>query len=147
MIQVTLELHQNTVADLIKAASAQGMEFNKYVEMRLNADLDQVVEEETLGNVVSAEDIEDAAKAIFTEALSYPANKPYLVEKVYARLNRGEWGIQDRGARIRIGKAFKRLVDAQAAGGTQLEHGYQMKVRFLHKNAQNQAVYQTERVG
>ncbi|KFC61893.1 hypothetical protein [Massilia sp. LC238] len=147
MMQVILELHQNTVADLIKAATVQGMEFKKYVEMRLNADLDQVVEEQAPANAVSADDVEDIAQAIFTEALSYPANKQYLVEKVYGRLNRGDWSVHDRGTRIRVGKAFKRLVDAQSAGGTQLEHGYQMKVRFLHKNAQNQAVYQTERVG
>jgi len=45
-----------------------------------------------------------------------------------------------------VGKDFKRLLDAQLVCGTQLEHGYQMKVRLLKKNAQNQMVYQTERV-
>ncbi len=147
MMQISLALHENTVADLIKAASAQGLDFNKYVEMRLNADLDQIVEEDTVANPLKISDVDEVAKELFNEALNYPANKTYLVEKIYARLNKGDWSLQDRGTRIMVGKAFKRVVDAQLAGGTQLEHGYQMKVRFLHKNAQNQAVYQTERVG
>jgi hypothetical protein len=147
MITVTLSFHENTLVDLVKAATSQGLDFNKYVEMRLNADLDQAVEEEPESSASASLDVEEIAKDVFQEALHYPAEKSYLVEKIYSRLNKGEWGRFDRGVRIMIGKAFKRLVDAQLAGGTHLDHGYQMRVRFLKKTPQNQALYQTERVG
>jgi hypothetical protein len=127
---------------------SHGADLNKYVEMRLNADLDRALEVRSVKGQPHLEDsVEEIAEKIFKEALSYPVNKPYLVEKVYSRLDRGAWNMHDRGSRIMIGKAFKRLVEAQLPGGTQLEHGYQMKVRFLTKTAQNQALYQTERVG
>ena len=147
MITVTLSFHENTIADLVKAAISQGLDFNKYVEMRLNADLDQAIEKEPESSASVSLDVEEIAKDVFQEALHHPAEKPYLVEKIYGRLNKGEWSRFDRGVRIMIGKAFKRLVDVQLAGGTQLDHGYQMKVRFLKKTPQNQALYQTERVG
>lgn len=157
MITVQLTLHEQTVSDMITAASAQGLSFDDYVEWRLNVDLDATLDEARpeLGHDQSVDEI---AKMLFHAALDEPAEehsddhseeaRPYLVEELFKRHGTGAaWNLRDRGARIMIGKAFKRLVDAQLPGGYQIEDGRQMKVEPAGRTAQNQAKYRTVRVG
>lgn len=157
MIDLQLKLHERTVLDSIVAASAQGLSFSEYVEWRLNVDLDTAIEAEKAGGEID-QTVEDVAKELFRVALDQVAEESdediaikgtlYLVEELYKQLpTRNAWNRRERGNRIMIGKAFKRLVDAQLSGGTQIEDGHQVKVIFDSRTAQNQARYKTIRVG
>lgn len=159
MIAIQLNLHEQTVSDAIGAANLQGLSFNDYVEWRLNVDLDAAVEHGTQPTTVPDQSVEEVAKALFLLALDQPAMEAndeytvegrfYLVEDLYKQLEKGSaWNLRDRGNRIMIGKAFKRLVDAnnQKHGGIQIDDGRVMKVIFEKRTSQNQAVYRTHRV-
>lgn len=52
-----------------------------------------------------------------------------------------------RGNRISIGRAFKRLVDAQPPTGTEIIDGQRVMVERAGLTQQNQAVYRTVKVG
>jgi len=157
MITVQLTFHDQTVSDTITAASTQGLSFNDYVEWRLNVDLDTAIDQARPA-VQPDQTVDEIAKALYFVALDEPAEEvgddyhekaqPYLVEDLYKRRGTGTaWNLRDRGNRIMIGKAFKRLVDAQTSGGCQIEDGRQMKVELDGRTAQNQARYRTVRVG
>lgn len=156
MLTVQLILSDQTVSDAIGAANLQGLTFNDYVEWRLNVDLDAAIEQKAGQPDQSVDEI---AKALFSIALEQPARessdeyesegKPYLVEELYRQLESGSaWNLRDRGNRIMIGKAFRRLVDAknEKGGGVQIDDGRVMKVMFETRTSQNQAVYRTHRV-
>jgi hypothetical protein len=158
MITVQLVFQDHTVSDTIAAANSQGMSFNDYIEWRLNVDLDTAAEQ-ALPTAQPDESVENLVNELYRTALAEPAEddsdeehvikaKSYLVEELYKRLATGNpWNLRDRGNRIRIGKAFKRLIDAQGKRGRQLEDGGPaMQVRYLGKNSQNQAMYKTVRV-
>lgn len=148
MITVQLQLKENTVADALAAASLNGLSFDAYVEWRLNlADHPASIPLETEG---ADPDLIHVVRVLMAEALREPSDEDgpeYLVEELYRRTDLADWNTRDRGSRIRIGKAFKRLVDAQQAGGQEMGDGRQMKVIFVGKTAQNQARYRTVRAG
>lgn len=157
MIDIQLKLHEQTILDTIVAANAQGLSFNEYVEWRLNVDLDTAIEAEKPSGEVD-QTVEEVAQELFHVALDQVAEESdgdmrtkgtlYLVEELYKQRPTGTaWNLRDRGNRIMIGKAFKRLVDAQLPGGIQIEDGRQLKVKFDGRTAQNQARYKTVRVG
>lgn len=156
MITVQLTFHDQTVSDTIAAANVQGLSFNDYIEWRLNVELDAAVEARPAEN--PDQTVDEIAKALYLVAIEEPAQefdddhheegRPYLVEDLYKRLGIGNaWNLRDRGNRIMIGKAFKRLVDAQMSGGHEIADGRQMKVVLEGRTAQNQAKYRTVRVG
>ncbi len=161
MITVQLTLQAQTVSDMIAASTAHGLSFNEYIEWRLNADLDAAV---TLirPDVRPDQTAEEIAKQLYDAALGQQAEEygdehqeealPYLVEELYKQHGTGTaWNQLERGTRIMIGKAFKRMVDAQLSGGCQIEDGRQMKVvtqvQPAGHTSQHQARYKTVRVG
>lgn len=158
MITVQLTFNDDTVSDTIAAASLQGLSFNDYVEWRLNVELDAAVADQVRPALPSEQTVDEIAKALYLFALHEPAKesddnystegRPYLVEDLYKRQGTGSaWNLRDRGNRIMIGKAFKRLVDAQLPGGRQIDDGRQMRVDVDGRTAQNQTRYRTVRVG
>jgi hypothetical protein len=157
MMTMQLTLHEQTVADTIAAASAQGLSFNDYVEWRLNADLDASLEQ--IRVPTPDQSIDELARELFLFALEEPAEdtsdeetiveaRPFLVEDLYKRRGIGiVWEQRDRGNRIMLGKAFKRVIDAQAPGGREIDDGRLMKVVVHSRTAQNQTKYKTVYVG
>ena len=157
MITVQLSFHEQTIVDAITAAMAQKVSFNDYVEQLVNVDLDAAVEQAP--KVEEPEKtVNELAKALFDIALEQLAaesdidfDEPgteYVVEDLYKILRPSKiWNLQDRGNRIMLGKAFRRLVDAQHNNGCVLESGMAVKVVFEGKTAQNKAIYKTVRTG
>jgi hypothetical protein len=151
-MQIQLIFEEETVAGCLAAAKIQGMTFNEYVEWRLNVDLDAAAEQ-TQSAGPQDQPVEEIAKALYNAALNEPAEdssiddhftegRPYLVETLYKRLGAATpWNLRDRGNRIMIGKAFKRLVDTSQAIET--EEGRKVIVKYFQKTAQNQALYKT----
>lgn len=157
---IQLSLDEQTVHGTIAAAARQGLSFSEYVEWRLNVDLDTdiSVEVQKPSGGESAQSVDEIAGSLFRAALEQVAEESdednkttaalYLVEDLYKRRPTGTaWNLRDRGNRIMIGKAFKRLVDAQLPGGIEIDDGRRVKVEFDGRTAQNQARYKTVRVG
>lgn len=155
MITVHFSLSEKVVHKATGEAIAQGMSFPEYVEWRLSTVPEDSGEEQLLPVQQSAA---ETAREMFLFALDQPVHatsdegdmesNDYLVETLYKQMPFStDWGVLDRGFRIMIGKAFKREVDSQSDGGTLIdeENGYAMKVRFVGRSPQNQAIYKTER--
>lgn len=159
MITFQLSLTEKIAAQAMQDAVAHDMSFPEYVEWRLNAPMNEA------GQIVTPpalpQNAAEVAGEIFKIALMQPlrdvgtegdlASRPYLVEALYRQMAVGnEWAELDRGFRIMIGKAFRREVDAQKEHGGKViddETGLCVKVMFLRRNAQNQALYRTVRTG
>lgn len=158
MITVQLAFHDETVSDTIAAANAQGLSFNDYVEWRLNVDLDAAADQVRPAVQPPTQTVDELAKALYNFALEEQAEESdedyrvegrlYLVEDLYKRLGTGcAWNLRDRGNRIMIGKAFKRIVDKQGKNGVMIEEERRaVKVVFIGRTAQNQAQYRTVRM-
>ena len=154
MITVQLTLDDQTVSDTIAAATKAGFSFNEYVEWRLNVELDAAIDQAQPAEQLS-QNVEKIARELLDFASTQQAQddgdcgeyiveaKPYLVEDLYKRRKSGTaWNLLDRGHRIMIGKAFKRLVDKEYVHDVE-----SIQVRIVRDGltAQNQTRYKTVR--
>lgn len=152
MITIQICLQDQTIARAIAEAGKQGLSLDDYIDMRLGSDDGSALGDATVPTALDT--IEELARKLFDAALERPLegdesekSDKYLVEELYKQLDLSEWDTRSVGNRIRLGKAFKRLVLLQLEGGTQLEDGIQVKVEPCGKTVQNQALYRTVRVG
>jgi hypothetical protein len=142
MITLQVSLPDELVTNAIAAAMQQRLSLDAYIGQCLGG-------AEPIAPVAgSADPMQELAEKLFEAALEVPLEaKPYRLEELHKRLALGHWSDNSTGDRVRLGKAFKRLVDAQPSGGTQLEDGIQVKVTHIGETARHQTIYVTVRVG
>lgn len=144
MITIQLSLPDQTLASAIAAAIGHGVSLDDYIDMKLNA----------VGSLSESAPADEGtgivllAKALFDAAIDSPeGGQPFLIEDVYKGLDLSPWEQRSVGARIRLGKAFMRLVRAQLEGGTLRGDNIQVRIDAEGKTAQNQQLYRLKRVG
>lgn len=150
MITIQLSLPDQTLANAISAAIGHGLSLDDYIDMKLNAvgSASESAPTPTPTPTDEVTGIVQLAKALFDAAIDYPADsQPFLIEDVYKRLDLSPWEQRSAGVRIRLGKAFMRLVRAQSEGGTLRDDDFQVRIDADGKTAQNQQLYRLKRVG
>jgi hypothetical protein len=148
MITIQLSLRNQTLGNAIAGASKHGLSLEDYIDMKLNAD--GFIQESAPAPAPGSDGggIEQLAKTLFEAAIDYPeGGQLFLIEDVYKQLDLSPWEEQGVGARIRLGKAFMRLVKLQLEGGTLRDDNIQVRIDAEGKTAQNQQLYRLNRVG
>ncbi len=146
MITIQLSLPDQSLANAISAALGHGLSLDDYIDMKLNTVGPAPESAPTPTDEVTG--IVQLSKALFDAAIDFPADsQPFLIEDVYKRLDLSPWEQRSAGVRIRLGKAFMRLVRAQSEGGTLRDDDIQVRIDADGKTAQNQQLYRLKRVG
>lgn len=144
MITVQITLHEQTVTNTIAAAAQQGLTFDEYIDQRLASDAaSPAVYEEG-----SMDPVDTLAESLFSAATRRkPDGEMYLVEDLYKDLNLDTlWESRSPGNRIKLGKAFKRVVEKHLTKPA-ASRPDNTKVRVKahdKKTSQNQQLYFTE---
>ncbi|WP_172152067.1 hypothetical protein [Pseudomonas tumuqii] len=145
MITLQINLPDQTLANAIAAATKHGLSLDDYIDMQLSSG--DFIPEATPA-APGHEPIEGLAQSLFDSAIELPEDGlPFLVEEIYKQLDLSPWEARSAGTRIRLGKAFMRLVKAQPEGGRVREDKIQVRIDSVGKTAQNQQLYRTVRVG
>lgn len=145
MINVQIRLPGQTLINAITAASKHGMSLDEYIDMQLT-DAESVIEFPP--NTAASDPVDELARTLFRAAIERPEDgPPFLVEELYKQLPLSPWEDRSVGTRIRLGKAFMRLVKAQPEGGRLREDDLQVRIIIGEKTAQNQQTYRVERSG
>lgn len=145
MITIQIRLPDATLANAIDAASKRAMSLDDYINMTLQAD--HTMSDGASHAVDSDETIEQLARILFREAIDLPEGGPlFLIEDVYKQLDLSPWEDRIVGTRIKLGKAFMRLVKQQADGGTVRNGDVRVRIDPAGKTAQNQQQYRLVRV-
>jgi len=144
VITIQINLQERTIANLIAIATQQGLSFEEYIEQRLSSD-----QSCTAGHdAVSTDPVDALAKTLFDAAAHQaPSTKKYLVEDLYKGLKFDvEWESRSPGNRIKLGKAFKRVVEEHLHKPAILgPDGTKVRIKAHDKKtAQNQQLYFTE---
>lgn len=141
MVTLTISLSDAVVCSALARAAELKMPFERYVENRLETE-DEPAEEDDPNTPMGL------AKRLFNLALDRPVDGPeYRLEDLYASTGATDWREFGAGFRVRLGIAFKRRVQIQYDGGTQLEDGTQVKVVASGKSKRDQAKYRTIQSG
>ncbi|KWU48849.1 DUF1413 domain-containing protein [Pseudomonas sp. SIMBA_059] len=144
MINIQISLPDQTLLKAIAAASKRGLSLDEYIDMQLSGDDSPP---ESSPNIASPDPVEDLARTLFLAAIERPEGAPpFLVEELYKQLDLSPWEARSTGTRIRLGKAFMRLVKAQPEGG-RLRDDAQVRISIGEKTAQNQQTYRLTRAG
>lgn len=144
MITIQVSLQDQTVAAVIAAATQQGLSFDEYIDQRLGS-----AEATTMAYDFGSTDPVDAlAETLFDAATRQDPNRQmFLVEDLYKELNLDvEWESRSPGNRIKLGKAFKRVVEKHLREPA-VPRPDGAKVRVIahdKKTSQNQQLYFTE---
>lgn len=146
MITIQVRLPDETLAGAIEAASKHSLSLDDYIDLRLRA-VDSIPTAAS-ASTDDVDSVEQLARSLFRAVIDYPEDgHPFLIEDVYKQLDLSPWEERGVGTRIRLGKAFMRLVKAQYEGGTMRDDGIQVRVDVAGKTAQNQQLYRLVRVG
>jgi len=144
MITIQVTLQDQTVANAISAAAQQGLSFDEYVDQRLASDEANVAEYD----VASVDPVDALAETLFDAATrKEPNGHKYLVEDLYKSLDLDvAWESRSPGNRIKLGKAFKRVVEKNLkAPAVSLPDGTRVRIKAHDKKTpQNQQPYFTE---
>lgn len=142
MLTLTISLPDGVARDALARAAELKMPFERYVEFCLRAEGEQPPEEDDPNSP------KGLAKRLFSVALTQRIDGlDYRIEDLYGLSGATDWREIQAGFRSSLGKAFKRLMEQQPDGGTQLEDGLQVKVVACGKTSQEQAIYRTVLAG
>jgi hypothetical protein len=133
MPMVTITLREEVLLEALQAALSSGLSLDQFISDRIEAVAEPEITAENF-------DAESVAQEIYAKAAELKKGDEFTVEELHRFAFPGQWKNRTAGQRIAIGRAFKKLADAEhpLKWTNSLWQGF---VVFLRKDSQNRAIY------
>jgi hypothetical protein len=158
MLKIQILLKEQSVADLINAATHQGISFNDHIQFIIDESLSMTtknpIESVKRDNKLTPENLASSLRDYaYSEVKNtngedvgdeeYISSSPFVLETLYQKFGKGDdWSELDKGYRIALGKSFRRLINIPMV----LDSNPHLSVwlRFLATDKQNKSIYVTD---